>query len=101
MANSNNIGERINQFVLRTFPLARKKAPTPQDDLLESGVIDSLGVLDLVTFVEKEFGIAVSDEDLLPENFNTLERLTTFVRGKTGSGSKPMIASLPGCGEQK
>ena len=82
MTNSNNIGERINQFVLRTFPLARKKALNPQDDLLESGIIDSLGILDLVAFVEKEFGIAVSDEDLLPENFNSVEHLTAFVQNR-------------------
>lgn len=83
MAHSNNIGERINQFVMHTFPLARKKALTPLDDLLESGIVDSLGILDLVAFVEKEFGIAVNDEDLLPQNFDSVEHLTAFVRSRT------------------
>lgn len=87
MTNSNNVGERINQFVLHTFPLARKKALTPEDDLLESGIIDSLGILDLVAFVEKEFGIAVSDEDLLPENFNSVDHLAAFVRSRTPAGN--------------
>jgi acyl carrier protein len=82
MINSNNIGDRIKSFVLQTFPLARKKALNPKDDLLESGIIDSLGILDLVAFVEKEFGIAVSDEDLLPENFNSVEHLTAFVQNR-------------------
>jgi acyl carrier protein len=89
MTNANNIGERINQFVLRTFPLARKRALNPQDDLLESGVVDSLGILDLVAFIEQEFGIEVSDEDLLPENFNTIDRLTAFVVSRAPAARGP------------
>jgi acyl carrier protein len=69
----------IREFVLQKFPLARKRKVTNHDNLLESGVIDSLGVLDLVNFLEQEFSVAVADEDLTPENFQSIERMAQFV----------------------
>jgi acyl carrier protein len=53
------------------------------EPLLKNGLIDSLGILEVVTFVETEFGIVVSDEDLLPENFGSIHSLTSFVHQKT------------------
>ena len=51
--------------------------------LLKNGLIDSLGILEVVTFLEREFGIVVSDEELLPENFESIGSLSKFVREKT------------------
>jgi acyl carrier protein len=70
---------RIREFVLQKFPLARKRKVTNHDNLLESGVIDSLGVLDLVSFLQEEFSVAVEDDDLTPENFQNIERMAQFV----------------------
>jgi len=52
------------------------------DPLLESGVIDSLGVLDLVAFIETEFKVIVDDEDLIPENFQSIARIACYVEKK-------------------
>jgi len=52
------------------------------DSLLGSGIVDSLGVLDLVAFVEGEFGITIDAEELLPENFQSISSLTCFVKTK-------------------
>jgi acyl carrier protein len=79
--------ERIRNFLLEKFPLARKRGVTFQDNLLESGILDSLGILDLVAFVEQNFAIILSDDELIPENFQSIERLTAFVQSKTNSGS--------------
>jgi acyl carrier protein len=73
----------IKTFIFKQYPLARKKTITDSDPLLESGVLDSLGILDLVAFIEKEFLIGVLDEDLVPENFQTINRIAAFVRSKT------------------
>jgi acyl carrier protein len=54
--------------------------------LLKNGLIDSLGILDVVTFVEKEFKITVFDEDLLPENFGSVQSIANFVQSK-GNGA--------------
>jgi acyl carrier protein len=89
MTEVNGVSKRVRAFVLEKFPLARKRGLKDNDPLLESGILDSLGVLDLVSFVEQEFAITVSDEDLLPENFQTIERLASFVHDKCAVNSGP------------
>lgn len=81
----NNLSENrgavplIREFVLQRFPLARKRKVTNRDNLLESGLIDSLGVLELVTFMQQEFSVSVTDEDLTAENFQDIESMGRFV----------------------
>ena len=77
--------DRIREFILAHFPLARKKGVRPDEKWLESGMIDSLGMLDLVHFLEEEFALQVSDEELSPENFESLQAVSAFVRAKRGS----------------
>jgi acyl carrier protein len=72
--------DRIREFVLKHFPLARKKGFAAGENWLETGLLDSLGILDLVHFLEEEFSIVISDDDLLPENFQSLEAVTQFVK---------------------
>ena len=87
MANETvEAGSRIRRFILKHFPLARKQSSIEDDSqLLNSGIIDSLGVLDLVSFIENEFKITISEEDLLAENFETIASMTTFIERK-GNG---------------
>jgi acyl carrier protein len=54
----------------------------PDDDLLASGLIDSLGVTQLVAFLEDRFGITVSDADLVPANFQSLAQIGAYVASK-------------------
>lgn len=81
----NHINVQIRNFILDKFPLARKQQIKDSDPLLESGVLDSLGVLDLVSFVEQEFSVHVADEELVPENFQTIDRIAAFVEGKSST----------------
>jgi acyl carrier protein len=76
---SEAIREELRGFIVKSFPLARKRRIGVDDLLLEEGIIDSLGVLELVGYIEARFDIAVSDEDLFPENFRTIGALTAFV----------------------
>ncbi len=73
---------QLTEFIVKHFPLARKRNVGADDRLLGQGIIDSLGVLDIVGYLETQFRIAVSDDDLSPENFETIERLTAFVERK-------------------
>ena len=52
--------------------------------LLQSGLIDSLGMEELVTFLEDTFGVAIQDEDLLPDNFDTIASITALIERKLG-----------------
>ena len=51
----------------------------PGDSLLEAGTIDSVAVMQLVAFLESTFGITVAEDDLMPENFDTIGAITAFV----------------------
>lgn len=79
-----SIEQRIHAFLLEKFPLARKAGVGKDTALLERGILDSLGILDVVSFLESEFSLVVSDDELLPDNFQSLGTLTAFVLKKTG-----------------
>jgi acyl carrier protein len=76
---------RIYQYIVEKFPLARKRNIGNHDSLLETGVLDSLGILDLVHFLETEIGFQVADEELLPENFQSVDSISVFVTEKTSA----------------
>jgi acyl carrier protein len=82
---TNHITERLHSFVLEKFPLARKRQIKPQDKLLVTGIIDSLGVLDLVAFVEQNYGLTLSDDELSSENFESIASLSSFIAAKSAS----------------
>ena len=71
---------------LRTFiqdELAGTSGPLANDyPLIENGVIDSLGLLEIVQFIEREFGVEVADEDLVIGNFGTLDTIARLVGSK-------------------
>jgi acyl carrier protein len=53
-----------------------------RDSLLESGTLDSVGVLRLVAFLEQAYSIRVGDDDLMPDNFDTLAAISAFVESR-------------------
>jgi acyl carrier protein len=83
----NQFKAEIREFILEKFPLARKQQVKDTDALLETGILDSLGVLDLVTFIEQKFSVVVTDEELSPGNFQTIDYIAAFISGKTNSKS--------------
>lgn len=56
-----------------------KKSLEPDEDLLEQGIIDSLGLMKLIAFMEKTFGIKIIDEEIVPENFQCLDSMVKLV----------------------
>ena len=79
------VNTEIRNFILKKFPLARKHNIRDSDPLLESGMLDSQGVLEVVTFIEQTFSIVVGDNDLAPENFETIERIAEYVSSKASA----------------
>lgn len=76
--------DQIKKFLARQFPATKKIGV--EDPLLKSGLIDSLGILDVVAFLEKEFSITITDEELVPENFESIRTLGQFVERKINGG---------------
>ena len=82
------ISVKVKAIIMEHFPLAKKKSISNDDGLLESGILDSLGVLDLVVHLEKEFNVTVADDELVPENFYSITSLTKYVQTKCNEVSK-------------
>jgi acyl carrier protein len=78
--------ERIRQFIDTNFYVSDKSLLKDDSSLLEKGVIDSTGVLEVVTFIETEFGLTVEDAELLPENLDSIGQIAAYVERKKASG---------------
>ncbi len=67
----------------------------PDVSFLDSGLIDSTGILEVVLFVEERFGIAVADDEVIPEHFDSVRRLAAYVRRKLAEVRPSMPAPAP------
>lgn len=77
---------KLRAFVRANFLFGREHtALSDSDSLLETGVMDSTGVLEIVDFLKVTWDVEVGDQEMLPENLDSIERLAAFVRRKTGS----------------
>lgn len=74
--------ETIHAFVVDNFLFGDSESLTDDVSFLDEGIIDSTGVLELVTFLEETFSISVNDDELTPENLDSLNKITTFVDNK-------------------
>jgi acyl carrier protein len=75
--------EQIRTFLAENFYMGTDVMQLGENDsLLETGIVDSTGVLDLVAFVEESFAISVTDREITPENFDSISRLADFVKRK-------------------
>ena len=72
----------IRGFVIENFLFGLSQKLADDESFLEAGVIDSTGVLELVGFLEAQYHIAVADEDLVPANLDSIERVARFVERK-------------------
>ncbi len=77
----NDVKQKLEQYILSEF-LFGEKSVDPDLDLLNEGIIDSMDVLKLVNFIEDNFGIEVSDADIVPDNFRSLNTLTQYVSSR-------------------
>ena len=79
------IETQVKQYVAENFLFTDDGYPFSEDaSFLEEGIVDSTGVLELVMFVEETFDVTVQDEEIVPENFDSVSRLAAYVRHKLG-----------------
>jgi acyl carrier protein len=79
----NDVKTKIKRFIVDNFLFGNSDGLTDSTSFLEAGIIDSTGVLELVKFLEEEFGISVEDEELVPENLDSLNNLETYLARKS------------------
>lgn len=79
--------ERVKQFIVENFYVSDPSELTPETSLIAGDFVDSTGMLELIAFLEREFGIQVKDAEMIPENLETLARIAAFVARKAQPAS--------------
>ncbi len=77
-----NLKREIRDFVFENYCFNRRKNLGDEDSFMESGIIDSTGIMELVSFVEEKYSIEIDSDELVPENLDSISRLTRFVSEK-------------------
>lgn len=82
-AAKNDIRVILREFMNESFlPSAGLDAFDDTDSFMEKGIIDSTGVLEVLEFIEERFNINVEDEEVIPDNLDSLNKLTSFIKRK-------------------
>jgi acyl carrier protein len=76
------IAQRIRTYIVENFLFGDDQELSNSQSLLDAGVIDSTGVIELVTFLEDSFGVEVADDELVPENLDTIDNIAAFTKRK-------------------
>src|SRR5690242_11726762 len=77
------IENKIREFILKNLYYAEDSHIGDDDSFLETGVIDSMGVMELVTFIQSEFRVEAAQQEIVVENFDSIRKLADFVRRKS------------------
>lgn len=83
MSNENNALSRIREFIVANFLFGDAGELRDDTSFLESGIVDSTGILELISYLEETFAIAIADDELVPENLDSISRVAAFVARKT------------------
>jgi acyl carrier protein len=76
------VRSKVRSFITQRFPAVTSRTMPDDASLLSSGAIDSLGILDLATYIGSEFGIELEDDDLNADNFDSIDSITRFLQEK-------------------
>lgn len=82
MSASETTIAKVHHWVTDHFPLARERGIGVDDSLLDSGIIDSMGTLDVVEYLEDAFGLEITDEEMMAEHFDSVRAITALVESK-------------------
>jgi acyl carrier protein len=76
------ISEILNDYITNEFLEDKLETVSYDDDLLSTGILDSIGMIRFISFIEKEFNIQVSSEDMTFDNFMSIEKITDYIQKK-------------------
>ncbi|MFO0726320.1 MAG: acyl carrier protein [Myxococcota bacterium] len=85
-ANEPEIREKLRSFISNNFLIGKgSHPPADADSFLETGLVDSTGVLEVVGYVQDTWELEIGDEDMLPENLDSIDNLTAYVKRRLES----------------
>ena len=80
-----DIKDKVKTFIRDNFLFDSSAHIEDDDSLLEKGIIDSIGVLELVLYLEEEFGVKIKDEEVIPENLDSVANIEKLIKNKNGA----------------
>jgi acyl carrier protein len=86
----------LRAFITENFYVTEPDELGDGDSLLQQGIVDSTGVLEVVAFLERTFGIGVDDAEILPANLDSIAAMAAFVERKRGAGGGPGARGISG-----
>jgi len=75
---------RVRAFITEFFYVSDPATLTDDLSLIDSGLVDSTGMMDVIVFLESEYGFHVEDDEMIPENLESIDLIAAFVARKTG-----------------
>jgi acyl carrier protein len=84
-----NIRQEVREFIVQNFLFGQDQQLTDGTSFLENGIIDSTGVLELVAHLEATYGVKVKDDELVPDNLDSIDAVAVFLERKMGTAVKP------------
>lgn len=82
-----DVQQRVKRFVMENFFVSDPSEIGDDTSLIATGMVDSTGMLEVVTFLESEFGVRVRDQEMVPDNLETIGRIAAFVERKRAAPS--------------
>lgn len=76
------IRDKVRAFIVENFLFGNDQGLNDDISFLDEGIIDSTGILELVSFLEEEFDISVEDDEILPENLDSITNVVTYLERK-------------------
>ncbi len=77
-----SVSQRVKQFIVENFYVSDPAELGDDTLLVTNGYVDSTGMLEIISFLESEFGIRITDQETTPENLESISRITAFVASK-------------------
>jgi len=77
------IAAKVRGFITSNFYVASPEALSDEASLLDQGLVDSTGVLEIIGFLEDSFGVKVADDEMIPDNLDSIARIAAFVERKS------------------
>jgi len=78
-----SVEQKIREYILENYLFTdEQSALESSDSFLEKGILDSTGILEVIYFIEEEFGMSVDDEEMVPENLDSVDNIVAFIGRK-------------------
>ena len=88
-----SLHEDIREFIVDTFLFGEDSGLKDDSSFLEEGIVDSTGIMQLVSYLQEQYLITVEDEELIPDNLDSIRKVMTFIEGKK-EGAQGQVAPV-------